>query len=119
MAGAEHLGTLVLHRNRTPLGLADRRTVERGNPEALRDLRERRRRILVAAPETLEVQRSGATDFQQRGQGQGEVEGEGSYTATRDYQKNIKQYLDKADVQADAEAAKKKLEEAGAKVELK
>ncbi len=30
VAGAEHLGTLVLHRNRTPLGLADRRTVERG-----------------------------------------------------------------------------------------
>ena len=30
LAGAEHLGTLVLHRPREPLGLADRRTVERG-----------------------------------------------------------------------------------------
>jgi hypothetical protein len=34
------------------------------------------------------------------------VEGEGSYTATRDYQKNIKEYLDKADVEADAEASR-------------
>ena len=52
-------------------------------------------------------QRSGATDFQQHGQAQGgQVEGEGSYTATRDYQKNIKDYLDKADVAADAEKAK-------------
>ncbi len=30
LAGAEHLGTLVLHREGTALGLADRRTVERG-----------------------------------------------------------------------------------------
>lgn len=53
-------------------------------------------------------QQSGGTDFQQHGQasGGGKVEGEGSYSATRDYQKNIKDYLDKADVQADAEAAK-------------
>ena len=53
-------------------------------------------------------QRAGATDFQ-GGQG-GQVEGEGSYTATRDYQKNIKEYLDKADVQADGEAAKPRSE---------
>ena len=32
--------------------------------------------------------------------------GEGSYEATRDYQQNIKNYLDKADVHADAKAAK-------------
>jgi hypothetical protein len=32
--------------------------------------------------------------------------GEGSYEATRDYQDNIKSYLDKADVKADAAAAK-------------
>ena len=38
------------------------------------------------------------------------VEGEGSYTATRDYQKNIKDYLVKADVQADAEAARPRSE---------
>ena len=56
-------------------------------------------------------QRAGATDFQQRGQAQGsQVEGEGSYTATRDYQKNIKDYLDKADVASDAEASKPRSE---------
>jgi hypothetical protein len=32
--------------------------------------------------------------------------GEGGYQATRDYQKNIKEYLKKADIEADAEAAK-------------
>jgi hypothetical protein len=31
--------------------------------------------------------------------------GEGSYEATRDYQENIKSYLDSADVKADAKAA--------------
>jgi len=51
-------------------------------------------------------QRSGATDFQPRPEGGDQVEGEGSYSATRDYQKNIKEYLDKADVAKDAEAAK-------------
>jgi hypothetical protein len=56
-------------------------------------------------------QRSGATDFQSRPDAQGsQVEGEGSYTATRDYQKNIKDYLDKADVASDAEAAKPRSE---------
>ena len=58
-------------------------------------------------------QRSGSSDFQSRGEGQAEdsqVEGEGSYTATRDYQKNIKDYLDKADVEGDAEKAKPRSE---------
>lgn len=32
--------------------------------------------------------------------------GEGSYEGTRDYQENIKSYLEKADVKSDAEAAK-------------
>ena len=32
--------------------------------------------------------------------------GEGSYEGTRDYQENIKTYLDQADVKSDAEAAK-------------
>lgn len=78
-------------------------------------------RILQQQPQREsdpQQQRSGATDFQSRGQAQGQeqgqeqgqadgkVEGEGSYTATRDYQKNIKDYLDKADVEADANAAK-------------
>jgi uncharacterized membrane protein YukC len=64
-------------------------------------------------------QRSGATDFQSRGQAQGDskVEGEGSYTATREYQKNIREYLDKADVQKDAEAAKPKSESEAREIE--
>ncbi|MCY7370965.1 MAG: hypothetical protein LH479_08875 [Polaromonas sp.] len=40
-----------------------------------------------------------------KGSGKQQI-GEGSYEATRDYQENIKNYLDKADVQADAKAAK-------------
>jgi hypothetical protein len=74
-----------------------------------------------SAPRTLQQQpqrdsdpqqqRAGDTDFQSRGQAQdGQVEGEGSYSASRDYQKNIKDYLGKADVQADAEAAKPRSE---------
>jgi hypothetical protein len=55
-------------------------------------------------------QRSGATDFQSRPEGQDQVEGEGSYSATREYQKNIKEYLEKADVESDAEAAKPRSE---------
>ena len=56
-------------------------------------------------------QRSGTTDFQSRPDAKdSQVEGEGSYTATRDYQKNIKAYLDKADVASDAEAAKPRSE---------
>jgi len=72
-----------------------------------------------SAPRTLQQQpqrdsdpqqqRSGDADFQPHGQG-GQVEGEGSYSATRDYQKNIKEYLDKGDVQADAEASKPRSE---------
>ena len=70
-------------------------------------------RILQQQPQRQtdpQQQRAGSTDFQSRGQdraeAQGQVEGEGSYTAARDYQKNIKEYLQKADVEADAEAAK-------------
>ena len=72
-----------------------------------------------SAPRTLQQQpqrdsdpqqqRSGDTDFQPHGQG-GQVEGEGSYSATREYQKDVKEYLDKADVQADAEAARPRSE---------
>jgi len=52
-------------------------------------------------------QRAGDTDFQPRPDAQGgQVEGEGSYSATRNYQKDIKEYLEKADVDKDAEAAK-------------
>jgi hypothetical protein len=68
-------------------------------------------RILQQQPERdadPQQQRAGATDFQPEGQGQ--VEGEGSYSATRNYQKDIKEYLDKADVEKDAEAAKPRSE---------
>jgi hypothetical protein len=51
-------------------------------------------------------QRAGATDFQQRSQ----VEGEGSYSASRDYQNKLKNYLGKADVAADAENARPRSE---------
>lgn len=57
-------------------------------------------------------QRAGETEFQSRpdaAQG-GQVEGEGSYSATRNYQKNIKDYLEKADVGSDAEASKPRFE---------
>jgi hypothetical protein len=71
-------------------------------------------RILQQQPQREsdpQQQRAGATDFQGQGQGQGgQVEGEGSYTASREYQKNIKEYLDKGDVQRDAEAAKPRSE---------
>ena len=70
-------------------------------------------RILQQQPQREtdpQQQRAGATDFQsrneQRGQAQRQVEGEGSYTAAREYQKNVKEYLQKADVDADAAAAK-------------
>jgi hypothetical protein len=49
-------------------------------------------------------QQQGSTDFQSKPGAQ--VEGEGSYSATRNYQKDIKDYLKNADVQADGEAAK-------------
>jgi hypothetical protein len=64
-------------------------------------------------------QRSGTSDFQSGGQAQDDskVEGEGSYTATRDYQKNIKDYLDKADVEKDAEAAKPRSEAEAREIE--
>jgi hypothetical protein len=58
-------------------------------------------------------QQSGSNDFQPQAaepkKGERQI-GEGSYEATRDYQKNIKDYLEKADVEADAEAAKPRSE---------
>jgi hypothetical protein len=70
-------------------------------------------RILQQQPQREsdpQQQRAGATDFQSHGQAQegqgGQVEGEGSYSASRDYQKNIKEYLDKGEVERDADNAK-------------
>jgi hypothetical protein len=68
-------------------------------------------RILQQQPQRdsdPQQQRAGATDFQPESGEQ--VEGEGSYSATRNYQKNIKDYLEKADVPSDAEAAKPRSE---------
>ncbi|MBA2676746.1 hypothetical protein [Ramlibacter sp.] len=69
-------------------------------------------------------QQAGSTDFQskpaaqQGDQPQGQQEmGEGSYEATRDYQKNIKDYLDKADVNSDAEKAKPRSEQEARELE--
>lgn len=61
---------------------------------------------------SVEQQQSGSTDLQQRpGAQQGSrVEGEGSYTAARDYQKDIQEYLDKGAVERDAAAAKPRSE---------
>jgi hypothetical protein len=81
-------------------------------------------RILQQQPQREtdpQQQRAGATDFQsrdqERGQAQGQVEGEGSYTAAREYQKNIKEYLQKADVDADAAAAKPRSESEAREIE--
>ncbi len=53
-----------------------------------------------------EQQQQGSTDFQSKKPAGQQQMGEGSYEATRDYQKGILDYLDKADVEADAEASK-------------
>jgi hypothetical protein len=56
-------------------------------------------------------QQQGSTEFQSKTKPAGQQQmGEGSYEATRDYQKDIGEYLEKADVEADAENAKPKSE---------
>jgi hypothetical protein len=64
-------------------------------------------------------QQSGSNEFQQKpGAQQGGKEmGEGSYEATRDYQKDIKEYLKDANVQKDAEAAKPRSEQEAREME--
>lgn len=58
-------------------------------------------------------QQSGSNEFQPKAGAQqgGQQMGEGSYEATRDYQKNIKEYMKDADIAADAEAAKPRSEQ--------
>jgi hypothetical protein len=72
-------------------------------------------RILQQQPERESdprQQQSGSNEFQPKPAAKGDQEmGEGSYEATRDYQKNIQDYLKKADVDADAKAAKPKSEQ--------
>jgi hypothetical protein len=63
-------------------------------------------------PNNAEQQQAGSNDFQPKPEGAKQQQmGEGSYEATRDYQKNIKDYLKDANVEADAEAAKPRSEE--------
>ena len=63
-------------------------------------------------PQRQQQQQQGSTDFQSKPGAQqgGQVEGEGSYSATRNYQKNIGEYLKDADVEKDAENAKPRSE---------
>ena len=72
-------------------------------------------RILQQQPERDSdpgQQQSGSKEFQPKPDAKGGQEmGEGSYEATRDYQKNIKEYLKDADVEADAQAAKPRSEQ--------
>jgi hypothetical protein len=58
-------------------------------------------------------QQSGSSEFQPKPAAQPREQqmGEGSYEATRDYQKRTDEYLKKADVAADAEAAKPRSEQ--------
>jgi hypothetical protein len=74
-------------------------------------------RILQQQPERdsdRQQQPSGSSENQPKPGAQegdkGEM-GEGSYEATRDYQKNIQDYLKKADVEADAQASKPRSEQ--------
>ena len=58
-------------------------------------------------------QQSGSSEFQPKPAAQPREQqmGEGSYEATRDYQKRTDEYLKKADVAGDAEAAKPRSEQ--------
>ena len=62
----------------------------------------------------MQQQQAGSSDFQPKANPAPDKReqqmGEGSYEATRDYQKNIGDYLKKADVEADAKAAKPRSE---------
>ena len=58
-------------------------------------------------------QQEGSSEMQPQASGEtGEKQiGEGSYEATRDYQKNVDDYMRKADVASDANAAKPRSEQ--------
>lgn len=64
-------------------------------------------------------QQSGSSEFQPKPAAQkgGQQMGEGSYEATRDYQDRTKEYLKKADVEADAQAAKPRSEQEAREME--
>ncbi len=65
-------------------------------------------------------QQSGSNEFQpQAGGGGGKPQqmGEGSYEGTREYGRRTQEYLDKADVEQDAEAAKPRSEQEAREIE--
>ena len=72
-------------------------------------------RILQQQPERdsdPDQQQSGSSDYQPKAAGEGDKQmGEGSYEATRDYEKDIEEYLKRGDVEADAKAAKPRSEQ--------
>ncbi len=61
----------------------------------------------ASAPQSGKTAEAGAD----RAQAAPQQMGEGSYEATRDYQKNIGEYMKKADIDADAKAAKPRSEQ--------
>ena len=73
-------------------------------------------RILQQQPardSDTQQQQSGSNDFQPKPTAQKKEQqmGEGSYEASRDYKQRTEEYLKKADVEADAEAAKPRSEQ--------
>ena len=68
------------------------------------------RRVLQQQPprhSDPQQQQSGSSDFQQKpAAGKQQQMGEGSYEGSRDYKERTEEYLKKADVEKDAEAAK-------------
>jgi hypothetical protein len=71
-------------------------------------------RILQQQPEgesDPQQQQSGSSDSRPQAADGKQQMGEGSYEGTRDYQKNIGEYLERADVDKDAEAAKPRSEQ--------
>jgi len=70
-------------------------------------------RILQQQPEPESDKPSGSGDVQPKAGAQAGQQqmGEGSYEATRDYQKDVQDYLKKADVEADARAARPRSEQ--------
>jgi membrane protein involved in colicin uptake len=67
------------------------------------------RRVLQQQPprhSDPQQQQAGSSDFQPKPQGKQQQMGEGSYEGSADYKQRTEEYLKKADVEADALAAK-------------
>jgi hypothetical protein len=71
-------------------------------------------RILQQQPQRdsdPQQQQAGSNEFQPKPGAQQQQMGEGSYEGTRDYNRRTQEYLKKADVEADAQAAKPRSEQ--------